>query len=74
MSSFLLTGRRGFATSGSVFDVNVLYSLLPDGFHKVISVEQGGLRLDRDEMEFAHAYFMQGNEDALEYIKRKVRK
>lgn len=46
--------------------------LFLDGFHKVISVEQGGLRLDRDEMEFAHAFFVQGNEDALEYIKRKV--
>lgn len=43
-----------------------------DGFRKIVQIEQGGLRLDRDEMEFAHPYFLQGREDLLELIKRKV--
>lgn len=44
-----------------------------DGFHKVVSVEQGGLRVDKDEMEFAHPFFLKGQESSLELIKRKVR-
>ena len=43
-----------------------------DGFHKVVSVEHGGLRVEKDEMEFAHPFFLQGNEGSLELIKRKV--
>ena len=43
-----------------------------DGFHKVVSVEQGGLRTDKDEMEFAHPFFLRGSESTLELIKRKV--
>lgn len=43
-----------------------------DGFHKVVSVEQGGLKLEKDEMEFAHPFFLRGNEASLELIKRKV--
>lgn len=42
------------------------------GFHKVVSVDSGGLKLDRDEMEFAHTYFLQGHEYLLEHIKRKI--
>jgi len=43
-----------------------------DGFHKVVSVEQGGLKVDKDEMEFAHPFFLKGQETSLELIKRKV--
>ena len=42
------------------------------GFHKVVSVDSGGLKLDKDEMEFAHSCFVQGHEYLLEHIKRKI--
>lgn len=45
---------------------------LADGFHKVVSADSGGLRLERDEMEFAHQHFLRGQESLLENIKRKV--
>jgi len=38
----------------------------------VVSVEQGGLKVDKDEMEFAHPYFLKGHESSLDLIKRKV--
>ncbi len=37
-------------------------------------MEQGGLKLEKDEMEFAHPFFLRGNEESLELIKRKVKK
>lgn len=64
----------------------------------MVSVEQGGLKLEKDEMvrlinnntyflsshkinslifleqEFAHPFFLRGNEASLELIKRKVLK
>lgn len=43
-----------------------------DGFHKIVSVELGGLKCDKDEIEFAHQYFCQGAPNLLEKIKRKV--
>merc|ERR1719357_272632 len=42
------------------------------GFHKVMSVESGGLKGDKDEIEFAHPYFLRGQEHLLDQIKRKV--
>ncbi|XP_011306047.1 heat shock factor protein-like isoform X4 [Fopius arisanus] len=42
------------------------------GFHKKVSVELGGLKCDRDEMEFAHQYFIKDNSYLLEHIKRKI--
>jgi len=42
------------------------------GFHKVVSVDSGGLKGERDEIEFAHAYFLRGQEHLLPEIKRKV--
>jgi len=42
------------------------------GFHKVISVDSGGLKAEKDEQEFAHPYFLRGQEHLLEHIKRKV--
>lgn len=41
------------------------------GFHKVVSADSGGLRVERDEMEFAHPHFVRGQESLLENIKRK---
>jgi len=42
------------------------------GFHKVMSVESGGLKGDKDEIEFAHLFFLRGQEHLLDQIKRKV--
>ncbi|CAG7837666.1 unnamed protein product [Allacma fusca] len=42
------------------------------GFHKVVSVDQGGLKTEKDEMEFAHPFFLKGSESTLELIKRKI--
>ncbi|XP_063611915.1 heat shock factor protein-like isoform X2 [Penaeus indicus] len=42
------------------------------GFHKVVSADSGGLRLERDEMEFAHPHFLRGQEALIENIKRKI--
>jgi heat shock transcription factor 1 len=39
-----------------------------------VSVEGGGLKVDKDEMEFAHQCFLMGHPYLLEHIKRKVRK
>ncbi|XP_021937953.1 heat shock factor protein isoform X2 [Zootermopsis nevadensis] len=42
------------------------------GFHKVVSIECGGLRVDKDEMEFAHQCFLMGHPYLLQHIKRKI--
>ncbi|XP_071566099.1 uncharacterized protein [Temnothorax nylanderi] len=42
------------------------------GFHKKVSVELGGLKCDKDEIEFAHQYFCKEHPYLLEHIKRKV--
>ncbi|XP_036140786.1 heat shock factor protein isoform X3 [Monomorium pharaonis] len=42
------------------------------GFHKKVSVELGGLKCDRDEIEFAHQYFLKDEPDLVKHIKRKV--
>ncbi|CAL4083977.1 unnamed protein product, partial [Meganyctiphanes norvegica] len=42
------------------------------GFHKVVSPDSGGLRVERDEMEFAHQHFLRGQEELIENIKRKI--
>ncbi|XP_066963995.1 heat shock factor protein isoform X13 [Macrobrachium rosenbergii] len=44
------------------------------GFHKVASADSGGLRVEKDEMEFAHPAFQQGREDLIENIRRKQRR
>lgn len=41
------------------------------GFHKISSIDNGGLRFDKDEIEFSHSYFMKGQSYLLEHIKRK---
>ncbi|XP_034274599.1 heat shock factor protein 2 isoform X2 [Pantherophis guttatus] len=43
------------------------------GFRKVVHVDSGIVKLERDgPVEFQHLYFKQGREDLLEHIKRKV--
>ncbi|PNF19511.1 hypothetical protein B7P43_G02332 [Cryptotermes secundus] len=42
------------------------------GFHKVMSIEAGGLKVDKDEMEFAHQFFLMEHPYLLEHIKRKI--
>lgn len=51
--------------------MNLIKKIL-DGFHKKVSVELGGLKCERDEMEFAHQYFIKDHPYLLEHIKRKV--
>ncbi|KAF3429790.1 hypothetical protein E2986_01473 [Frieseomelitta varia] len=45
---------------------------MANGFHKKVSVELGGLKCDRDEMEFAHQFFCKGHPYLVEHIKRKI--
>ncbi|XP_055030688.2 heat shock factor protein 4 [Misgurnus anguillicaudatus] len=43
------------------------------GFRKVVNIEQSGLvKPERDDTEFQHFCFLQGHEQLLEHIKRKV--
>lgn len=49
-----------------------MHIFISDGFHKKVSVELGGLKCDRDEMEFAHQFFCKGHPYLVEHIKRKV--
>ncbi|XP_072374560.1 heat shock factor protein 4 isoform X5 [Scyliorhinus torazame] len=43
------------------------------GFRKVVNIEQSGLvKPERDDTEFQHLYFLRGQEQLLEHIKRKV--
>ncbi|CAG2173067.1 unnamed protein product [Oppiella nova] len=42
------------------------------GFRKVASIENSGLRAERDDIEFYHQYFTQGKESDLLFIKRKI--
>lgn len=45
---------------------------IADGFHKITSIENGGLKFDRDEIEFSHEFFQRGHRELLEHIKRKI--
>jgi heat shock transcription factor 1 len=42
------------------------------GFHKITSIDNGGLKFDKDEMEFSHQFFQKGHPYLLEHIKRKI--
>ncbi|KAJ6649431.1 Heat shock factor protein [Pseudolycoriella hygida] len=42
------------------------------GFHKISSIDNGGLKFDKDEMEFSHPCFQRENPFLLEHIKRKI--
>jgi len=37
-----------------------------------VNVDGGGLKVDKDEMEFAHAYFVRNHPQFLDKIKRKI--
>lgn len=43
-----------------------------DGFHKITSIDNGGLKFDKDEMEFSHPCFQKEQPFLLEHIKRKI--
>lgn len=51
---------------------NHLLSTPLDGFHKITSIDNGGLKFDRDEMEFSHPCFQKDHPFLLEHIKRKI--
>ena len=38
----------------------------------MLNIEQGGLKVERDDMEFQHHFFIQGQPELLPHIKRKV--
>ncbi|XP_005104183.2 heat shock factor protein [Aplysia californica] len=42
------------------------------GFRKVAHIDQGGLKIEKDDLQFQHQYFQRGERDLLQYIKRKV--
>jgi heat shock transcription factor 1 len=53
---------------------NSNFNPIPDGFHKKVNVDGGGLKVDKDkdEMEFAHTYFVRKQPQFLDRIKRKI--
>lgn len=46
--------------------------MITDGFHKITSIDNGGLKFDRDEMEFTHPCFKRNCPYLLDHIKRKI--
>ena len=55
----------------AVFNVSVC--LCADGFRKVMHIDTGIVKQERDgPVEFQHPYFKHGQDDLLENIKRKV--
>lgn len=42
------------------------------GFRKVTHIDQGGLKIEKDDLQFQHQFFQKGERDMLQYIKRKV--
>lgn len=46
--------------------------MISDGFHKITSIDNGGLRFDRDEIEFSHPCFKRNYPYLLDHIKRKI--
>ncbi len=49
-----------------------LIYIFVDGFRKIVGVDHGGLKIEKDDMEFSHPHFIQGHADQLDQIKRKV--
>lgn len=60
-----------FLDFNQMFNSN-FFILYTDGFHKITSIDNGGLKFDKDEMEFSHPYFQKGHPYLLEHIKRKI--
>lgn len=53
----------------------MLLCLCTDGFRKVMHMDTGVVKQERDgPVEFQHPYFKHGQDDLLENIKRKVEK
>ncbi|KAK6177995.1 hypothetical protein SNE40_012842 [Patella caerulea] len=42
------------------------------GFRKVGAIEQGALKVEKDDVEFQHPYFQRGEDKLLEFIKRRT--
>lgn len=42
------------------------------GFRKVNSIDHGSLKVEKQDLEFHHPYFIRGKEQFLDFIKRKV--
>ncbi|KAH9490088.1 stress-responsive transcription factor hsf1 [Bulinus truncatus] len=42
------------------------------GFRKVTHIDQGGLKIEKDDLQFQHLFFQRGERDMLQFIKRKV--
>ncbi|CAL1536536.1 unnamed protein product [Lymnaea stagnalis] len=42
------------------------------GFRKVTHIDQGGLKIEKDDLQFQHQFFQRGEQDMLQFIKRKV--
>ena len=47
-------------------------SRMIDGFRKVTNIDHSGLKTEGDEVEFFHQHFTLGQEEQLQFIKRKV--
>ena len=78
-TSFLIHNQAEFASSllPYYYKHNNMASFIRQlnmyGFHKVVGVDSGGLKSEKqEEMEFAHQFFIKGMEELLEQIKRKV--
>ncbi|XP_036130687.1 heat shock factor protein 4 isoform X2 [Molossus molossus] len=78
-TSFLVSDQSGFAKEvlPKYFKHSNMASFVRQlnmyGFRKVVSIEQGGLlRPERDHVEFQHPSFVQGCEQLLERVRRKV--
>lgn len=50
----------------------MFYAFYIDGFRKVVRNEPLYLKAEKDDVEFSHQFFVQGQENLLEFIKRKV--
>ena len=49
------------------------FECISDGFRKVVHIDSGIVKQERDgPVEFQHPFFKQGQDDLLENIKRKV--
>ena len=68
---------RSFSRNLFIYSFNSLFihPLIPphtDGFRKVMSSDSLSLKGDKEDLEFAHQYFVRGQECLIEAIKRKV--
>jgi len=70
ISSLLVCSLKSMFVFLSLFNS----SLQTDGFRKVMHIDAGIVKQERDgPVEFQHPYFKHGQDDLLENIKRKAR-